>query len=211
MAGVDSLIRAAVRMTIAGAEQVNVLYFKQLSAGGDMGGLSDAIKTTLYDVVKNGNPATWLLNDITISEQVVGGGAQLITTYNTAGANANPGGSVVDAACIKLGTGLAGRSHRGRQYVPICAQGIVVDGSIIGLHAGNLQAAYNAFLAIYGASGTDTDYTWGIWSRKLGDILDPVTHRITGYNVAAGFFPMTVTHLDTVARVQRRRELGVGA
>lgn len=209
MAGVDSLIRASVRMLIQGNEQVNVLYFKQLSAAGDLGGLSDAIKTTLYDVIKQANPPDWKLADITLSEQVVGGGAQLITTYNTPGVTGANAAALTSCAVASLRTNLAGRSHRGRQYVPVTALGQITDGLVSASLVTAFQNAYNAFLAIYGDLGTDTDYTWGIWSRKLGDTV--VGGHITGYNVAAGFFPMHAVTVDSIARVQRRRELGVGA
>lgn len=209
MAGVGSLIRAAVRMTQDSNEAINVLYFKQLSAGGDMGGLSDAIKTTLYDQIKGSNPATWALSDITITEQVVGGGAQLITTYNVAGTNGVPSSAITTCGVVSLRTALAGRSHRGRQYVPITGGASVAQGSLIPAVVTVLQNAYDAFRLIYGVGGTDTDYTWGVWSRLLGDVV--VGGHITGYNVAAGFFPINAVHVDSIARVQRRRELGVGA
>lgn len=209
MAGVGSLIRAAVVMKVASNELVNVLYFKQLSAGGDMGGLSDAIKTTLYDAFKAYQSANWKLDTITLSEQVVGGGAQLITTYGTVGTNPGANQSLTQAACASLRTALAGRSHRGRQYVPVLTTGAVTDGTILAAAVTVYQNAYNAFKVIYGVGGTSTDYSWGIWSRKLGDIV--VGGHVTGYNVAAGFFPVNSVHVDNIARVQRRRELGVGA
>ena len=209
MAGVDSLIRASVRMLVASNEAVNVLYFKQLSAGGDMGGLSDAIKTTLYDVIKQANPPNWQLADITISEQVPGGGAQLITSYGTAGVTGANADSLTTSCVVSLRTALAGRSHRGRQYVPVTATGQITNGVVAAGLVTAFQNAYDAFKAIYGVGGTDTDYQWGVWSRKLGDIVTGGV--VTGYNVAAGFFPINAVRADSIARVQRRREVGVGA
>ena len=82
-------------------------------------------------------------------------------------------------------------------------------GSVLGTLVTAAQDAYNAFLAIYGDGGTDTDYSWGVWSRKLGETLDGAGH-VTAYNPAAGFFIVKTVQIDTVMRVQRRREVGVG-
>lgn len=211
MLGVDSLIRAAVRMTVSAQDQINILYFKQLSAGGDLGGLSDAIKTTLYDVIKTFNPTDWLIADITLTEQIPGGGTQLTTTYNTPGTNTANASAITTAGVASLRTALSGRSHRGRNYFPVCSPGVVQNGYFTPTDLATLQAAYDAFVAIYGVGGTDTDYTWGVWSRKLGDVYTGTPPVLTSYNVAAGFFPINAVKVDNVARVQRRREVGVGS
>ena len=209
--GANSLVRASIKMSASSQDLVNVLYFKQLSAGGDLGGLSDAIKTTLYDVIKTMSSANWTLDDITLSEQIVGGGEQLVTTYALAGTNANANQNLTTCAVATFRTALAGRSHRGRNYVPILSYNVIDDGLIGASFRTALQDAYDAFTAIYGVGGTDTDYQWGVWSRKLGETLSGSPPHVTAYDVAAGFFPIVSVNVTNVVRQQRRREYGVGS
>jgi len=194
---------------MSSVEWVNTLYFKQLSAGGDLGGLAAAIDSTIYQAIESFESVNWKIDDITLSELVVGGGEQLIVTSTTVGTNAGAQGATTNAMVGSFRTALAGRSHRGRNYVPIDIQLGVASGIIGAAAVTAYTNALNAFLAIYGQGGTDTDYSWGIWSRKLGETLDGSGH-VTAYNPAAGFFVVNHIKVDNISRVQRRREAGVG-
>lgn len=204
-----NVYRGVVRQHIGTVECINTLYFKQLSSGGDLGGLADAIDSTIFDAMHSIQGPSWKVDDITLSELVVGGGEQLIEPSSTVGTAAIGAGPTTGAACVSLRSSLAGRSHRGRNFFPIARTDMVTAGLVLSAFYTPLEAAYNAFLAEYGDAGTDTDYTWGIWSRKLGETLDSGGH-VTAYDPSAGFFPMHFLTVDTVARVQRRREVGVG-
>ena len=203
--------RSAVSGTIADQEWVNTLYFKQLSAGGDLGGLNDAILSTIYDAMITHEASTWKVLEVTTSQLKVGGGEQLITSSAIVGtSSSNSPGDTTKTAVASFRTSLIGRSHRGRNYFPMLNSGNVVSGQLVSGYKTPLLAAYNAFLAIYGVGGTDTDYAWVVWSRKLGETLDSGGH-VTAYDFTTGAFPVNLVKVDSVARVIRRREVGVGA
>lgn len=203
------IYRVAVRGGLDSVEWVNTLYFKQLSASGDLGGLADAIDSTIYQPLAPMQPTGFKVLDITLSQLVVGGGEQLVSPRTTVGTAAANSGATTSCAVASFRTALAGRSHRGRNYVPLYDPLVIQGGGIGASNVTTIQNAYNAFLAIYGQGGTDTDYSWGVWSRKLGETLD-ANGKVTGYNPNAGFFLINKVKIDATARVQRRREGGVG-
>jgi hypothetical protein len=51
------------------------------------------------------------------------------------------------AIIIKLSTGLRGRSHRGRMFLPFCNKAVVVAGAISGGTAGNYTTAFQEFMS----------------------------------------------------------------
>lgn len=206
-----NIYRAAVRGHLDTVEWVNTLYFKQLSAGGDLSGLAASIDSIIYQGVESIEAPGWGLDDITISELVVGGGEQLVEPSTTVGTvTGAPRGATTVSVVISFRSTLAGRSHRGRNYLALYNTGSELQGSLLAASKTTVEAAYDAFLTAYGDAGTDTDYTWGVWSRKLGETLD-TSGRVTAYNPAAGFFPVHAIRVDSVLRTQRRRELGVGS
>lgn len=209
---VGDVYRATVRGFMGSDEWENVLHFQdRTGAGSDLGGLSDTIKTTIYDVVKTFCTPSWSLKDITIEQLVIGGGALHVSTYNMAGTDATAAGAGAkfNSMVAKLTTGLAGRSHRGRVYLPINAADQVPNGLFPNATVTAVGDAVQAMVPIYGPSGTDADWHWVVWSRKLGEIL--TGGHLTGYNFAAGAFVIAATSVDNVVRLQRRREVGKGA
>lgn len=207
--GQDSVFRVVSQGIVNNNVWVNTLYFKQLSAAGDPGGLMDAIDSTIYQALEAYNPANWGLKLITMSELVIGGGAQFQQTSATAGTDATGNGDITASMVASYRTGIAGRSHRGRNYFSVTSEDFLTAGVFEVAASTALKNALDAFLAIYGANGTNADYTWGVWSRKLGETLDANGH-VTAYNLAAGFFPVTEVKVDQVIRTQRRRQFGKG-
>jgi hypothetical protein len=70
--------------------------------------------------------------------------------------------SPASAVVVSLGTGLRGRSHRGRLYLGFTAEGVISDGSIEAGTASSLQAAWLAFI-----DELDAGVTWAVASYKL--------------------------------------------
>lgn len=104
-------------------------------------------------------------------------------------------GILTAAAVVKWMTALGGRSARGRSYFGPVSEDCYTSGVMPTTQVGYAQAAINALLAIYGATGgTSVDWRMVIWSR----ILD------TAYEVTEGI-------VRNLAKTQRRRQRGVGA
>lgn len=65
-------------------------------------------------------------------------------------------------------TAFAGRSYRGRTYLP----GLTETDSDSGLWTSTctnaMLTAWNNFLAVFGSAGSSTDWRWVVWSTKLG-------------------------------------------
>lgn len=141
-------------------------------------------------------------------------------TYSTSIAGTAGGGShaITTAGIIRWKTPVAGKSHRGRTYVPEPTESQQANG-VLGATA---QAAYSAFadamLARYaaGGGGTFPHFSLTIYSRPY--TLSHLVRRVAGVPTVFPIGPYdgnstncTAKTVDTSLRVQRRRELGVGS
>lgn len=98
------------------------------------------------------------------------------------------------AAIVTFRTPYAGRSYRGRVYMPgISESNALMAGPGAGPQA-DLYTVFNGMVGIYGQGGSDPDWTWGVYSKKL--------------NV---FTPISSVVVRTVWGVIRRRRAGVGS
>lgn len=98
------------------------------------------------------------------------------------------------AAVVKIATGYAGRSYRGRNYFPGLSETGQADSTIASAVKTLLQGCYDDLLALYGAGGTDANWQWVVWSQKLSagtTVTDAIVRDLIG--------------------TQRRRRPGVGA
>lgn len=98
-----------------------------------------------------------------------------------------------NALVVTLRTQYAGRSYRGRQYIPGLAEGLSTGSIEDGATVSAIQTYYDDLVAGIGAGGSSTDYQWGVYSRKV-----PV------------FTPITSTLVRSTLGTQRRRRPGVG-
>jgi len=120
---------------------------------------------------------------------------------NTAGTRSQPPINNTLALVVTKRTGVAGKTHRGRIYLP----GIAADDADnIGLNTGGMATAittFNNLLATFGPSGTDLNLQIGIYSRSIGG-FNPFT--------TAGWQAITGFTVQPVFGNQRRRRIGVG-
>jgi len=107
------------------------------------------------------------------------------------------------AGVYTIRTGTAGKSHRGRFYLP----GVPLDFSDDGGNTYNatgsalVTAFANNLLSEFGPSGTNTAVALGVYSRVIGG-----THPFT----VAGWQEMTRVDAQAILGNQRRRRLGRG-
>jgi len=133
-------------------------------------------------------------------------------TYSATGAT----NTTTTCGIIRWKTPLAGKSHRGRTYVPF--PGTTAAGQL----ASAAQTAYatfaDAMLARYaaGGGGTFPHFSLTIYSRPYNDHL--IYKKVLGVKsvVSSGDYAgnstnVTARYVDATLRVQRRRELGVGS
>lgn len=90
-------------------------------------------------------------------------------------------------------TAYAGRSYRGRNYLPAMCEGNSANGLFTTGATTPVTTAWNTFLGHYGASGSDSNWQWVVWSDKL-QLATPVTGFVVRSNPG----------------VIRRRRVGVG-
>lgn len=132
------------------------------------------------------------------------------------------------AAVIRWATAVAGRSHRGRSYVGPISSGQIDNGVIAATAITAINAYAQAMITRYTGAGAGSVLGWdlGIYSRPYSNTGLPAgqapeyqyTKRtgsgltvITPPDYNGNFTNATGATVDTTARVQRRRELGVGS
>jgi len=149
--------RAVLSYTLFGQTVQNVFYFKRSGGynAGTVEDLADQIETEWNAELKANQPPQLTLNSVTVTDQETAGGVQHVATVGSAGTNASaafpdPGATLA----IKFATGLSGRSHRGRMYVPSLIDGLVASGIVDAGFANALVTDYADFFgAILSATG----------------------------------------------------------
>lgn len=200
------LAELVVHYDRGGERYENVFGFKALQDTSTLAQLATAFKTAL---VKNtsGGLLFNMLNTVTSSSlsvrDVAPGTAAGYDYAYTAVAGGTTSTDMLPpqaAAVISWRTALAGRSYRGRTYLP----GMVESNQAAGLWTATVitgcEAIVTQMLAVFGPSGTDTNWQFCIISRYLNGAKrgTPV-----GTNVISGLS-------TTVVYTQRRRTIGRG-
>lgn len=122
-------------------------------------------------------------------------------------------------AVIRWRTPNAGKSHRGRSYVGPIVREWVLDGRLAGLGITAITAYADAMKNRYtGAGSAADDWPMTIYSRPYNAGEYQYATRKTGSltvvtppDYAGDSTFVTDYALDTIIRVQRRRQIGVGA
>lgn len=182
----------------SGVDQgVVTLHFKDISGTAEFASLASSIKTGLLTSLKSQQPAVWSWTHIAgLTENTI---PKVTDEYSTGfplvGTNvATEPLPQMDAAIVSWRTGYAGRSYRGRSYLPAFCEGAQTQGYLVAGTVTALTGYLDTFLALYGVGGTDTNWQLGIWSDKL-----------------AVFTPVTSYLLRSTMGTQRRRRPGVGS
>lgn len=137
------------------------------------------------------------------------------TGTNTGGDNSTEVLPPQNAMVVTVQSSSFGRRHRGRTYVPGFSEAQQNSGSFGSGVLATITTNLTGFLALYGATGTDTTWQLGVWSERtaLGcEVTGSPPHLVNidtphpelAFTPAAG-----LTARSTVFN-QRRRTLGVG-
>lgn len=186
---------------------VNSFGFECVQAEvGGMPGLLSAFKTAL---VKNtsGGLLYCAVDDINISllrATDVYPGTAAGAELSFAAINGADTGDPLPWQCagvISWRTALAGKSYRGRTYIPGPSEGDTLGGLVTAQYIADLNAVVTQMLAVFGPAGSNTDWRFSIISRIANGVprAAPV-----GTPVISGV-------ARSVFYTQRRRVLGVGS
>lgn len=104
------------------------------------------------------------------------------------------------AAVLSLRTALKGRSYRGRVYLPGMGEVSQSGGTWIAAQQAKYATIAAQLLAVFGPSGTNTDWRLAVISRWLNKVerATPVAVEVNAISA------------DNLVRTQRRRVVGVG-
>lgn len=203
---IGDIWRVAVEGTYDGQEVVCTGHFQAKSVGATGAGAATALAGILNGFT------TYLCTNLLWSNKhwqllavppTVGD-----TSFTQAGTSTAAGLPGTVAIVVSLRTGSAGRSYRGRIYVPGVDESVTDKGQLVNPYLSGAQTNLDSNLAVYGDGGSSPDYLWGIYSHKLGDIRSGGV--LIGYDADA-FFPIKSGIVRAVLGSQRRRRIGVGS
>lgn len=174
---------------------VITMHIKLISGNGTFAGAAAYIKTNLLDLLKTQETNTFRW------DKIVGLTRNLTPPVSGEYATGFPltGSGGVDELPHQVGlvvthkTAYAGRSYRGRHYIPGMDESKATAGLFTSTAVNAIQTYYDDLVAALGAAGSNADYQWVVWSDKLS-IATPVTQAIVRNNPG----------------VVRRRRVGVG-
>jgi hypothetical protein len=228
----NEIYELAAHQRVAGQDVVNVTHYRYIGGGtvGQSHGLTlgndfkEAIRARQN--ATNVSWTTWTLRQVwgtgvtyNNTQPIRTGGALFEGAYTgtlTGGVGTGEMLPPATAALVKLTTGLAGRSKRGRFYVAGLGVGGLTNGTLNSVEETALQGGLDTWFNKYKADGgTSPDFTLVIFSFRLasgwrrspstGDLeyVGPIATDDSSFNV-------TSVDVQSIWRQQRRREIGVG-
>lgn len=176
-------------------ECVITLHIRMKSSGGTFAGAAAYIKTNLLSLIATYQSASFSWTQINGSSVnlVPPQSASYLTGFPIAGSSDAQALPPQTAMVTKLATAYAGRSYRGRVYLPGMTETHSSLGTFDSTSRNAIQTYWDDLVAALGSAGSDTDYTLGVYSRKL-----------------ATFNPVVEAYVRSTNYTQRRRTLGVG-
>lgn len=174
---------------------VVTVHCRMKTANGTFAGLAAYWKTNWIDLVKTKQVTSFRwdrINGLKI-DPLPKQADEYTTGFPAAGTLGGEETGHQLAVVVTHKTAYAGRSYRGRHYIPALPQTAIASGLWAGANFTPLQTYYDDIVAALGASGANTDYQWVVWSEKL-NLYTPVLTAIVRNNPG----------------VIRRRRLGVG-
>jgi len=193
--------RSVLRYSVFGQTVENVFYFHR--SGGYTSTLLDDLNAEIVTAwtaeIRPHLPGDITLVDVTSTGTECIAPAQDIDTVGAAGSNVgaaheNPGATFA----IKFGTGLAGRSYRGRMYWPLLMDSEVNNGLLSGAFAGQIRSGVEDFFASILAGSGD--------QHVIASYANDCEWRTTGVFTDVTSYTYVDLNLDS----QRRRLPGRG-
>lgn len=171
------------------------MHIKMKTGNGTFAGACAYLSTNLIDLLKTKQTTSFRWDEIRgLTVNTTPPRADLYNTgYPRSGTDAGDPNVHQVALVVSTKTAYAGRSYRGRNYIPALQEGNVTFGLFTNTVVDAIQVYYDDLVAALGASGSNADYMWGVWSERLqqfNGITDTIVRNIPG--------------------VIRRRRVGVG-
>lgn len=201
-----NVVRAALIGAYDGQQVVNVLHFKSKLDTAQFAGITTAI-SALIDalVLTKWSSALSFTNVRYTTLDVPPEVAEAnITKVGVSGTDSLPG---LAALVVSWRTTYAGRSFRGRSYFSGLLESMTLRGVVNQVDQDAIQTGISNWLVLYGLGGSNSDWMFGVWSRKRGEIKDGLG-VITGYNEALGFNGVVTALVRQALGSQRGRRFG---
>ena len=188
------------RMSLIGSHAgtelaVITMHIHMKTGAGTFAGAALYLKTNLLDLLKTKQATSFRWDEI--RGLTVNTTPPLADLYNTGfpllGSIATEEPPHQVAIVVSTKTAYAGRSYRGRNYLPAMPETGFTAGLVESTLGNAIQTYYDDLVAGIGAAGSNADYEWVVWSEKL-----------------QAFFGITDTIVRDVPGVVRRRRVGVG-
>lgn len=198
---IPNTARTVMRYEIFGQTVENVLYFERDDdyTAFELDILNGDVVDHWATFLRPHLPAAALLVDVTSTDQSVVSGAQDIDAVSVAGSNVGaPFETTGNTFAFKFGTGLSGRSYRGRMYWPILMASEVNDGKLSAVFAAQVRDALEDFFGAIAASNGNR--------HVVASYQNDCEWRTTGVHTPVSSYSYTDLNLDS----QRRRLPGRG-
>ena len=207
---IGDMWRIAYIGTWNGQQVVNVFHFKMKSNADPVPTAANYLTTALFSLYKTKcqNTLTWNLvqgRSLTVPQTGLDynlGTPQVGTQVSTA----QP---MTHAVVVSLRTQYAGRRYRGRIYLPGLINTSITSGNVVTADRNAIQVYFDDMVAAVGATGSNADLQWGVWSRVNGEVRAS-NGQIIQYN-NSGFTPITSTIVRTILGSMRTRMIGKGS
>lgn len=192
----DDIWRLSLIGSHAGTElAVITMHIRFKTGSSTFAGACAYLKTNLIDLIKTQQSTTFRWDEIRgLTVNLSPPRADLYNTgFPVAGQVATEETAHQVAAVVSVKTAFAGRSYRGRNYLPALSEAAWVAGLLSSSVGNAIQTYYDDLVAALGASGSNADYQWVVWSEKLQQgnaVTDTIVRDVPG--------------------VIRRRRVGVG-
>jgi hypothetical protein len=207
---IGDMWRIAYVGTWNGQQIVNVFHFKMKSNADPVPTAANYLTTALYSLYKTAcqNTCTWTLaqgRSLTVPSQSVDFNLGTPQT-GTSSVTTQP---MTHAIVVSLRTQFAGRRYRGRIYLPGFYATGIVSGQVTTTARNAIQVYFDDMVAAVGASGSNADLQWGVWSRVNGEVRAG-NGQVIQYN-NSGFTPITSTIVRVNLGSMRTRAIGKGS
>lgn len=188
--------RASVQGTYLGSEVAIVTWhFRMLTAADPTATIGLYLKTYWVDLIKTKqcNDFRWDQINLLLVNASPPKSSIYVTGFPVVGTGGSNAIAHQVAAVVTHKTQYAGRSYRGRHYLPALDQIQWTDGLLDVTTRNAIQTYYDDIVAAVGAGGANTDLSWVVWSQKL-----------------LTYTPVNGTIVRQIPGVIRRRRVGVG-
>ena len=180
-----------------GTEQAMItMHILMKTANGTFAGAAAYLTTNLINLIKTRQSSSFRWDEVRgLTVNTSPPRAELYNTgYPISGTDVADAQVHQVALIVSTKTYYAGRSYRGRNYLPAMTENSSTAGLWTNSVVDAVQTYYDDLVAALGGTGSNNDYQWGVWSEKLqafNAIADTIVRNVPG--------------------VVRRRRVGVGS